>query len=674
MLANSKYIGRKFSLLLVIMMIIVFGITVAWISYDNRVRAIAEMQESTLLSEKLMQTIIYRPMMMGDDATTRKEFDYMGQKYADIRMYMSSFLDKITYSTNESVIRKPMRETILPPEIIQLADRAIRENVHTSALAKFKDKWYFGQVNTIENAKECYHCHGSSKKILGQFTMVRDVTPLMQGLDSAMYQTIAMGVVALVLMVIFLRIFINHVIVSRLNVLRDASTEVIEGNLAADFQVTGADELAVLSQNLSTMVGNIKEAVGFSQSILSGIPIPYLVIDTQTRVTACNQAILDSFGTSSTPEQCMGNLLEDFTARVGLTEGLLAKVVGSGRPLKDYPLSFVNLRGEQKHFLITSSVLHDLDGKVIGAFALGVDITAMRMQQDKVAAQHACMVESADAAGEVSRIMTQNYTLLSAQVIEARSAALNILEETQNSVAACTQMLDTSSEVSTKASHASDLATSACSEAHSGRTVVKDVVQYIGSVMEQVNTLTQDMSNLGTQAAEVTRIVSVINDIADQTNLLALNAAIEAARAGDAGRGFAVVADEVRKLAEKTQEATKEVNSSISNIVSGIGNATKGATKTLELMNTATEYSQQSGMALERIQTMVENTSQNITIMASATQEQRETVTSMTEGVDVINTITQSTVDAMNVAENAVKELEVIVHNLNGIIEKMNEI
>ncbi len=673
MLAKSKYIGRRFSLLLAVMMLVVFGITVTWISYDNRERAIFEMQESTLLSEKLMETIIYRPMMMGDDAATSKEFDYMGQRHADIRMYMSSFLDEITYSTNESVLRKPMGQTDLPPEIIQLANRAIKEDIHQSALAEFKDKWYFGQVNTIENAEECYHCHGTSKKILGQLTMVRDVTPLMQGLNNAMYQTIAMGVVALILMVILLRIFIKYVIVSRLSILRDATGEVISGNLAADFHVSGADELAVLSDNLSRMVANIKEAVGFSQSILSGIPIPYLVIDTQTRVTACNKAILHSFGTNSTPEQCIGNLLEDFTARVGLTEGLLAKVVGSGKPLTDYPLSFVNLRGEQKHFLITSSVLHDLDGKIIGAFALGVDITAMRTQQDKVEEQHTRMVESADAAGEISRVVTKNYTLLSSQVIEARSAALNILNETQNSIVACDQMLDTSSEVTAKANHASDLAMSACSEADSGRAVVKDVVDCINNVMDQVNTLSHDMGNLGTQAAEVTRVVSVINDIADQTNLLALNAAIEAARAGDAGRGFAVVADEVRKLAEKTQEATKEVNASISSIVNGIGNAAKGATKTLDLMNTATDFSQQSGKALERIQNMVENTAQNIAVMASATQEQRATVTSMTEGVDVINDTTQRTVDAMNVAESAVKELEKVIYQLNEIIEKMND-
>ncbi|MET0937576.1 MAG: methyl-accepting chemotaxis protein [Luteibacter sp.] len=443
--------------------------------------------------------------------------------------------------------------------------------------------------------------------------------------------------------------------------------------LSRDAQLYGAVLKGLIDGNADGGVRAMTDAN--ARKILEGMqtswgdlvdPVAQLVVaspNLQDVKRAGNQASLDSQTVLLRANESATEITRQFRLFPNVGWGLLGGLATVAFAL----LLVFSLVRDQRARLESTSDLNQRNQTAImrlldemGTLAEGDLTIKATVTEDITGAIADAMNSAVDEMRNLVTTINETAVRVSAAAQETQATAMHLADAAEqqaqqitSATSAINQIATSMDTVSKDSAESADVAQRSVQIASRGAEVVRETIQGMDSIRDQIQETSKRIKRLGESSQEIGSIVELINDIAEQTNILALNAAIQAASAGEAGRGFAVVADEVQRLAERSASATKRIETLVQTIQSDTNEAVSSMEQTTAEVVAGARLAEDAGTALGDIERVSNDLSALIQNISAAARQQSAAATDTSATMNVIQEITsQTSLGASQTAES----------------------
>jgi PAS domain S-box-containing protein len=355
-------------------------LVVIYVTASNQTKImIAEMKKSAKdLSSTIYAGIKY-PMSVGDSASIEKELIEMKEERKGLEIFICDFNQDITYATYKEKIRSKLESYIFNKKTLQSVNNVLKtgERSQTFFEEKTPTGRYLLHIHPILNHKDCYHCHGSSKKILGGMIIKMDAGETYAAIASVKNRTILMSVFGIFAIIALTYTMLTKLVRRPVASLAETAKRFAEGDMSVSVDVKTEDEIGVLGTTFNYMVKNIKDQIEYANSLRTAIIDPLFVTDTNMIITYLNEAF----------EEITGYTREEVEGKMTCREVLKGDVCDASCPMKQCfekgegvkatRVTITNREGKTIPVMISTSPLRDATGKLLGGLEIFRDITAV---------------------------------------------------------------------------------------------------------------------------------------------------------------------------------------------------------------------------------------------------------------------------------------------------------
>ncbi len=255
----KKRLANKILLAIVVTIVLIMGIEIiVRIYFGTRDRI-----ELITMSARELATSTYagikHPMEVGDADYILRQLAHIRETVKDLEVFICNFDQDIVYSTHEDKVKTKMADAINNKAALQTLGDMLKTGIESER--PFEDhvlgEKYLVYFYPILNQKECHHCHGASRKVLGSMAIRMSAETAYTTVAAQRNRTIFLTFFGISLIITASYFMVNKFIRHPVKILAEQAKRFAEGDMTVSIDIKTQDEIGVFGNTFNYMVERV---------------------------------------------------------------------------------------------------------------------------------------------------------------------------------------------------------------------------------------------------------------------------------------------------------------------------------------------------------------------------------------------------------------------------------
>lgn len=244
------------------MILILSAIIIAGIVSRNK----ADQVQSGIQNRMLASAVeggMFDALAVGNNDVVKQQFQRLKTTLPDLKVFVFDFNGKVSFSTETDAVGNEA-SMVMPGDSAAGVMQDMENSTDSDTLFQgiMGGSPYAIYNRIIPNEARCYHCHGSSRKVLGAISVCSSAKAALDSARAIEKQSIAIGCAGLVIILAVIWCLFHLLVNRKIAVILDATHRMRQGDFTSTFDVRGRDEISHILARFNIVNEELRKAMG----------------------------------------------------------------------------------------------------------------------------------------------------------------------------------------------------------------------------------------------------------------------------------------------------------------------------------------------------------------------------------------------------------------------------